>query len=463
MLQLVIIVAYFSVMIIIGIVSRKQARGIDDFFVAGRKGSTLLITGSLLATIVGGSSTVGMAGLGFSRGLSGAWWLLVGSIGLVVLGLFLAKKVRAFGLYTLPELVAKQYDKRVGLAASILIVVAWVGVIAAQIIASGTLLGVLGIGSPLMWMVIFTTIFITYSVLGGQQAVIRTDAVQTGIILAGVFGGLALVLSRLGGWSGLASVLPAGHFSFPTSPQFSAYELVSLLFLVGLTYVVGPDMYSRLFCARDTRTARKSVLWAALIIVPIAFGITLIGMGASALFPQIAPEQALPVIITEFMPPFLGGVVLAALLGALMSSADTCLMSASTILTVDIIGALKPLSPAKTVAYSRWAMVIIGIAALALALALNGVISALLFAYTIYTGGVIMPVLAGFYRERLRVTPLGALAAIIGGGSAALISKILAIKYLDLGSLGISLCLLFLVSFFDNRIRGRQLDGAKDI
>jgi Na+/proline symporter len=54
MLQLVIIVAYFSVMIIIGIVSRKQARGIDDFFVAGRKGSTLLITGSLLATIVGG-------------------------------------------------------------------------------------------------------------------------------------------------------------------------------------------------------------------------------------------------------------------------------------------------------------------------------------------------------------------------------------------------------------------------
>jgi SSS family solute:Na+ symporter len=205
------------------------------------------------------------------------------------------------------------------------------------------------------------------------------------------------------------------------------------------------------------------VLWAALIIVPIAFGITLIGMGASALFPQIAPEQALPVIITEFMPPFLGGVVLAALLGALMSSADTCLMSASTILTVDIIGALKPLSPAKTVAYSRWAMAIIGIAALALALTLNGVISALLFAYTIYTGGVIMPVLAGFYRERLRVTPLGALAAIIGGGSAALISKILAIKYLDLGSLGISLCLLFLVSFFDNRIRGRQLDGAKDI
>ncbi|HEY56335.1 MAG TPA: sodium:solute symporter family protein, partial [Dehalococcoidia bacterium] len=241
MLQLIIIAAYFLGMIVIGIVSRKQARGIDDFFVAGRKGSTLLITGSLLATIVGGSATVGMAGLGFSRGLSGAWWLLVGSIGLVVLGLFLAKKVRAFGLYTLPELVARQYDSRVGLAASVLIVVAWVGVIAAQIIASGTLLSVLGMGSPLLWMVVFTIIFITYSVLGGQQAVIRTDAVQTGIILAGIFGGLALVISRLGGWSGLVGALPTGHFTFPVSPEFSGYELISLLLLVGLTYVVGPD------------------------------------------------------------------------------------------------------------------------------------------------------------------------------------------------------------------------------
>jgi SSS family solute:Na+ symporter len=456
MLQLIIISAYFVAMIIIGVVSRRKARGIDDFFVAGRKGGALLITGSLLATIVGGSATVGMAGLGFSRGLTGAWWLLVGSVGLVVLGLFFAKKVRGFGLYTLPELVAKQYDGRVGLAASVLIIITWVGVIAAQIIASGTILGILGVGTPLMWMVVFTIIFITYSVLGGQQAVIRTDAVQTGIILAGIFGGLALVLSRLGGFSGLVSSLSAESFAFPVSSQFSGHELASLLLLVGLTYVVGPDMYSRLFCARDSDTARKSALWAALIIIPIAFGITLIGMGASALFPGISPEQALPVIITEVLPPFMGGVVLAALLGALMSSADTCLLSASTIMTVDIIGRFKKsLSPQATLSYSRWAMVIIGVAALLLALVMKGVISTLLFAYTVYTAGIIPPVIIGFYKDKLRVTPLGALAAIIGGGVAALVSKILNIAYLDLGSLGISVSLLFLVSFWDNRIKGR--------
>jgi len=458
MLQLIIIAVYFLGMIAIGVASRKKARGVDDFFVAGRKGSSLLITGSLLATIVGGSATVGMAGLGFTQGLTGAWWLLVGSIGLVVLGLFFAEKVRKFGLYTLPELVGKQYDSRMALAASILIVIAWMGIIAGQIVAVGKILSVLGIGSPILWMVLFSIVFIVYTVVGGQYAVIRTDTLQAVIIFAGIFGGLALLLSRLGGLSGLISSLSPEQFAFPLSSQFGAKELITFLLLVGLTYVVGPDMYSRLFCAKDSKTARVSVFWTALLIIPFAFCITLIGMGASALFPQISPEQAFPTVINEVFSPLLGGIVLAALLCAVMSSADTCLLTASTILTVDIVGRFKPsLSQRKILSLSRWGIVVLGLGSLALALALKGVINALLFAYTIYTCGLILPVIAGFYKNRLRVTPLGALVAIIGGGSAALISKLFHIEYLDLGGLLISGLLLFIVSFIDNTLRGRKL------
>ncbi len=463
MLELIIIGVYFLGMITVGVVSRRKARGADNFFVAGRKGSSLFITGSLLATIIGGSATVGMAGLGFSRGLTGAWWLLVGSLGLVALGIFFAEKVRRFGLYTLPELVEKQYDKRMALAASLLIVVAWIGIVAGQIIAAGKILSVLGIGSPLLWMVLFTIVFITYTVLGGQYAVIRTDTLQAAIVIAGIFGGSLLVLSHLGGWDGLKSSLSPEQFAFPVSSQFSGMELVSLLLLVGLTYVVGPDMYSRLFCAKDAKTAKVSVLWTALLIVPFAFGITLIGMGASALFPQISPEQAFPTVIKELLPPFLGGIVLAALLCAVMSSADTVLLSASTILTVDIIGRFKPsLSQEKIVSLSRWWIVILGLGSLMLALILKGIITALLFAYTVYTAGVILPVLAGFYRDRLRVTSAGALVALIGGGSAALISKLFDIKYLDLGSLLLSGLLLFTVSFIDNRLKTRKLFNKRD-
>jgi len=453
MTELIIIIIYLLGMVTIGLVSKKKARGVDDFFVAGRKSSSLFITGSLLATIVGGSATVGMAGLGFTRGLTGAWWLLVGSIGLIFLGIFFAKKVRNFALYTLPELIEKQYDKRMALASSVLIVIAWIGITAAQIIAAGKILGILGIGSPVMWMVIFTIVFVAYTILGGQYAIIRTDTLQAFIIFAGIFGGLALLMSRLGGWSGLQSALPPEYFSFPVNAQFDGMQLTTLLLVVGLTYVVGPDMYSRLFCARDNRAARSSTLWTALLLIPLAFAITLIGMGAAALFPQISPEQAFPMIIKEIFSPVLGGIVLAALLCAIMSSADTILLSASTILTVDIIGGLKPpASQGNILPRSRWVIAILGICSLIVALALKGVISALLFAYTIYTAGVILPVLAGFFKYRLKVTPLGALAALIGGGTVGLISKLMAIQYLDLGALAISGLLLFIVSFIDNRL-----------
>ncbi len=441
-------------MLAIGLVSRRKAKGADDFFVAGRKASSPFIVGSLLATIIGSSATIGMAGLGFKQGLTGAWWLLVGSIGLVFLGLFFARRVRKLALYTLPELVAKQYDRRVALAASILIVVAWVGIIAAQIVGAGQILGILGAGSPTLWMVLFTVIFVTYTVLGGQHAIIRTDFLQSVIIFAGIFVSLALLLTKLGGWEGLTSTLPAGQFSFPLSPQFDGKALATLLLLVGLTYVVGPDMYSRIFCARDDRTARTATLWTAFLIIPLAFAVAIIGMGAAAMFPGIAPEQAFPTVISELFSPLMGGIVLAALLCAVMSSADTTLLSASTILTVDIIGRFRPTaSPENALPRSKWAIILLGICALLVALMLKGVISALLFAYTIYTAGVIIPVLAGFFKEQLKVTPAGAMAALIGGGTVGLLSKLLVIKYLDLGALLLGGVLLFLVSYINRRGR----------
>ncbi len=454
MSALIIVALYFLVMLAIGIASRRKARGADDFFVAGRKSSSPFIVGSLLATIIGGSATIGMAGLGFQRGLTGAWWLLVGSIGLIFLGLFFARKVRRLALYTLPELVEKQYDRRMALATSILIVVAWIGIVAAQIIAAGKIMGILGVGNPTVWMIVFTVIFVTYTILGGQHAIIRTDVLQSIIIFIGVFAGLALVLTRLGGWERLQSSLPAEYFAFPVSPQFDGAALVTLLLLVGLTYMVGPDMYSRIFCARDDRVASTATLWTAVLVIPLAFAITIIGMGAASLFPGITPEQAFPTVISELFSPLLGGIILAALLCAVMSSADTTLLSASTILSIDIIGRFRPTANQSGVLpRSKWAIVLLGICALIVALMLKGVISALLFAYTVYTSGVILPVIAGFFKNRLKVTPTGALAALIGGGSAGLISKLLAIKYLDLGALLISGVLLFLVSYIDRRYR----------
>jgi SSS family solute:Na+ symporter len=213
-------------------------------------------------------------------------------------------------------------------------------------------------------------------------------------------------------------------------------------------------MYSRIFCARDDRTARIATFTTAGLLIPIAFAITVIGMGAAVLFPEISPEQALPTVIKEIFSPFLGGIVLAALLCAVMSSADTTLLSAGTILSVDIIGKFRVKST-KVLPRSRWLILGLGIISLVVALLLKGIINSLLFAYTIYTCGITLPVIFGFFRDKLRITANGALAALIGGGSLGLVSELVSVNYLDLGALGLSVVLLFLVSYIDNRMKRR--------
>jgi len=394
------------------------------------------------------------ASLGFDQGLTGAWWLLVGSIGLVLLGIFFAKKVRGTALYTLPELLEKQYDRHVSLAASILIVIAWIGVVAGQIIAAGSFLSILGIGSATFWMVVFTSVVVIYTILGGQFSVIRTDLFQAAILFVGIFATLAVVSSQVGGFSELKASLSPDYFSFPLSPKFNWKMLLSFLILVGATYVVGPDMYSRLFCAKGEKSAQRSTILSAFLFIPLAFAITLIGMSAKVLYPQIVPDQAFPQVVNGVLSPGLSGLILAAVVAALMSSADTCLLSQSIILTQDIFKRFNPSSGRKTILLTRLSLATLGILALALALFLKQVYSSLMFAYTIFTCGLVVPVVAGFYKEKLKVTPRGALAALIGGGVIGLMGKIPGLDIPlkgDLGLIGfaVSGVLLFGVSFLD--------------
>jgi SSS family solute:Na+ symporter len=439
MLDIAIIIIYFLGMIAIGIYAyrKKESSTQNGFFVANRRGSAVFIIGSLCATIIGASVTLGMAGRGYRMGLPGAWWLLVGSIGLLILGFFFARTVRKLGLYTLPALVEKQYNsKTAGLVASILIVVAWLAVIAAQIIAAGKILSILMPDVNLsLVMVISAAVLTLYTFLGGQYSVIRTDLVQFIIIAVGTLVCLGLVLDRVGGFGGLHASLPANYFSFPVSAKFGWPQLITLLILTGSTYVVGPDMYSRLFCARNEKVARSSALSAALITIPFAFIIVLIGMGAMVLFPDIASqhpnlsfvqasELAFPTVIKDVLPIGVSGLVIAALLAAMMSSADTCLITTSTIVSSDIYKRASPnASERKILMVAKLGVIIIGALALIVALKAGGIINTLLLAYTVFTSGVVLPVVAGFFKDKLRVNSIGAITAIIGGGGTALALK----------------------------------------
>ncbi len=427
-----------------------RMKGLDDFHLAGRGIKLVLLTGTFCATIVGASATLGMAGLGFSKGLPGAWWMLSGTAGLLVLATLFAEKIRATRCCTLPELVGSFYGENARIAASILIAVSWVGVIAVQIVASGKVLSAVFGGNEIMLMIACTAVFVLYTAHGGQSSVIRTDLVQFLIIIIG----MVVLFSRAIAAAGSGLLIDQ---SFPTSAEMGTWDVLSMLLVVGSAYLVGPDMYSRLFSAYSPKEAKISAVISAIILVPLSFIITSLGILSHSLHPTAASEQAIPLLLTSLLSPAAEGLVAAALLAAFMSSADTSLMTATSILTLDLYKKARPDSnEKKLMAVSRLSVLIIGMSALALAILMPSIIKTLLIAYTIFTSGLLLPVIAGFYKDRLGLTPSGALAALVGGGVTAIF---LGQTYPLLGMV-VSAAFLFGVSWLERESMEQECQNA---
>jgi solute:Na+ symporter, SSS family len=462
MINILIIATYFISMLAIGFMSSRRIRNISSFYVSDRSGSTLLISGSLLATIVGASQTLGLAGLGYTKGLVGAWWMLVGSLGLFTLTFWLAGKVRETEVYTLPELLKRQYgSETLKIIASLLISIAWLGVIAAQIVAAGKIMTTLWPLHMSMSVIMMGVVFILYTTLGGQYSVLKTDFIQFIIILAGVVACMILSVNQAGGISALMQNLPASHFSFPVSDQFSWHDLLLFILFVGSVYLVGPDMYSRILSARSPSTAKRATFLSALVMVPLAFVITMIGVSARAIFPGISAENAFPYVVMHVLPEGVNGFVVAALLAAVMSTAATCLLTTSTIVVSDVLRPLlnERFTEKKMLLCSRVAVIIIGCLSIFIALQAKGIISSLLLAYTVYSGGLVIPVIFGFYSRRLSLHSLGAIASVLVGGFLALYLKLTSHEDILVICFPLCILILFAGSWIGKRIGSKRAAG----
>ena len=423
MIDLILIAAYFLLMLFFGWKSRHQSA--DAYWLAERRYSAGRITLSLVATIFGASSTMGIIGLGYSRGLTGAWWSLMGGIALIPLSIFLASRIRSSGVYTLPDILKNSYGEIVAVPAGLMIVIAWCGVISAQLIAGARLVSGL-FPVDFGWsLLIVAIVFTVYTFWGGQLSVIRTDMWQLFLFLAGLL--LALVFLMLSDdlYAVFWKQVPSGYWDFPISKAFDWYDLLVFYpLIVGLPYLVGPDIYSRILCAKDQRAASKSALGAAAVVVPLSMLLAFFGLLVKARFPDIPPEAALPHTLDVIMPMGLKGLIVAGFLGAVMSSADTCLISASTILTLNVIRPILKTGPEKHLRITRVTVLVLGAVAWVIASRQQGIIASLLLGYTVFVGGVVVPTLATFFKGRIRITPCGGLWAIIIGGGSAILGKV---------------------------------------
>ncbi len=396
---------YLGLMLYMGYRGYRRSRTSSDYLLAGRRLGYPMYVGCLAALALGGASTVGTAKLGYQHGISGIWLVTMIGLGIVALGALLGTKLSNLGVLSLSEMLEIRYDGRARLASALITAVYAAMVAVTQVIAMGTIL------SPMLgWtrtegILLGGSVVLLYTFLGGMWSVSTTDFVQFAFMTIGVFFlVLPLGLRASGGLGSLLSALPPSHLRFDTIGYGSILSYF-LLFFLGL--IIGQDIWQRVFTARDAGVARRGTIVAGVYCIAYAFAMALIGMIASVRFPGLEdPQAAFATVAVEMLPAGLAGVVLAASLSALMSTASGTLLASATVLASDVYRRfVRPdLDDAKFLRTSRLLTGILGVGVVIVALFLGDVITALDVAYTFLTGAVFMPVVAALFWPRATAT-----------------------------------------------------------
>jgi SSS family solute:Na+ symporter len=435
-----LLIIYFLVLGFICVRDLFKVKNFDDYVVAGRKQTAPFVFMSLMATVLGASATVGIAARAESIGFAAFWWLAVGAIGFWFQAAFLSKPVHDLDVRTLPEIAEKTVGKTGRKLVALIIAVSWIGIIAAQFAAVAGFIGlVLGHDAGTLSVLITAGIVIVYTLLGGQLSVVRTDALQFGILTLGFF---AAAVYLFGGFSGIEnvaqivagtaahSVESAGLATFGNfnllNEKFGFADLTMMLFTVGGAYFLGPDVISRNLVAKNASSARKAVIAGSFAILIFSVVIVLLGMWAATYAPDTASSNAAGAVNPLFrlasgvLPLPLAALLSVGLLSALLSSADTCLINSAAIFGSDIMNTRR-------ISVVRLLVVAIGVIATFLALQGKDIIGLLMMAYSVYTPGIVAPLaVAIIAHKKFNIKKSLWYAGVIVGGLFGLIPAILA-------------------------------------
>ena len=429
--DLLVILVYFVVLVSIGLRIARKDRSTESFLAAGRNMNVVQTSASAAATDLGGGFSIAMGGLGFTLGISGSWLIAMSGLSLVLVSFLMVPKVkrwadRVHGLTT-GDLFETRFDRKTGLVAAIAIGLAWFAFVGGQVIAGAKLLQVL-INIDLTYAVLISgAIVLAYTTLGGLKAVIYTDVFQMVILMVGiVFIAVPIGLYEVGGWRSMVD-----HFSqTPDQQSMVQWTAAGWKTILGWFLAVVPVWFvsiaaiQRIVAARDEKTARRGFLFAG---VPVewplfAIGATLVGMIANMLFPDLAdPEQATVKVILELLPVGLAGIVVAAYVAAVMSTADSCLIGPVAIFTNDIYRKwFRPgASDRELLKVARVTTIVLGVLSVSLAYLIPSVLDLIIYAYTFGAAGLFFPMLALLFWPR--ATASGAFWSILTGGAAAVL------------------------------------------
>ena len=318
----------------------------DDYLVAGRGMHPALAALSAVSTWNSGYMFIGFIGFIFLQGYSAIWIAVVSTIGQLVAWIWLYKYIQKEGsernLRSLSSLVSSKSGALEAKIAAVLSVFFLAIYAAAQLTAGGVALKSMLGWSEVTGILIGFVLVVAYCYAGGIRASIWTDAAQSGVMIIGSTILCLVALGKVGGLSGLHDSLSTIDSNmvniYPSGLKFGATLWIAAFFLGGLGVAGQPQVVSRVMTLKDDSDRKQAMVWFFVWQTPFIALMFLIGLATRAIFPEMLAEDAetgLP-RLAQSLNPILGGVILASIFAATMSTADSQVLACTAAITDDI-------------------------------------------------------------------------------------------------------------------------------
>ncbi len=348
-IDLSILFVYFFFIIWLGLRFANTHESTEEYFLAGRRMIWPFIGISLFASNISSTTLLGLSGAAYSYGISIYNYEWMASVVLVFFAIFFLPLYINSRVYTMPEFLEKRFDKRSRYFLSIITLIGNVVIdTAGSLFAGGIVLKLIFPEIPMEYTIAGLALIAgLYTIAGGLAAVIFTDAVQTILILLGSILICIAGLNKVGGWHAVTQVTPPEMLSLIRPMDDPSIPWTGLIFGVSILgfyfWCNNQFIVQRVLSAKNLSHARWGVLFAALLKLPVLFIMVFPGTIARVLYPDLTDSNMVfPVLAFDLLPAGIIGLVIAGLLAAIMSSIDSTLNSASTLVTMDFVAKLRP-------------------------------------------------------------------------------------------------------------------------
>ena len=368
---LIILIAYFVAMFIIGLIANRKSKTVTDYYVAGRGLGGVITALVYMSGLVSAGALVGWTGQASSYGV---WFIFAGcavTIATYICWRLLSGKVmrlsKKLDLLTVPDFLEARFESRTArLIAGLILLIFTVPLMVSQFKAAGLLLNmVTGIDYKAA-VVLFGVIVFVYVAFGGYFAVVYTDAVQGGLMLFGIAALVITALIAVGGNLGeaYAAANPIGAISWPTTGSaLTSTAFIAVLMNNFFGALGAPNYIKGFYSLKGPKEQKRGFTMIMSIVCVIEVCIIVIGLCGKVLFPDLAsPDQTVFMMIDSLLPPVLGGLVLAALAAAMMSTMDGLLLMCASTVENDILVRTfnKNLSEKQRMTVARITVLVIG-------------------------------------------------------------------------------------------------------